>query len=219
MKSLTTSLSCGLGLLLILSACRVATDQTSDERCVDIQPTNYDQSCKADSDCVAITSGQACTGYDCACANAAINKDDLQSYEQLHSTVQPGPGPLCECPALGFAHCAESKCTFSLFEQPDAGPDSAKDGGKCVDIEPSSYDQSCTADSDCVGISSGQICTGYDCTCPNAAINKDDQASYEKVFSSVQPGPGPICECPALGLARCVKSKCDFVTGTIITHP
>jgi hypothetical protein len=217
MKPLTTSLSCGLGLFLILSACRVATDQTPDDRCVDIEPSSYDQSCKADSDCVAISSGDICTGYDCTCPNASINKDDQTRYEQLFSSVQPGPGPLCECPALGFAHCVESKCTFSLFEQKDAGPDSAKDGGTCVDIEPSSYDQSCKVDSDCFAISSGDICPGYDCACPNAAINVDDKASYEKVFSSVQPGPGPICECPALGLARCVQSVCSFVTGVI--HP
>ena len=219
MTSLKTSLSCGLGLLLILSACEVATDRTSGGTCVDIEPSAYDQSCKVDSDCVAISTGDICSGYDCACPNGAISAGDQARYEQAVSSVEPGPGPLCECPALGSARCLESKCTFSAITPRDAGPDSAKEGGGCVDIEPSSFDQSCKADSDCVAIGSGDFCPLYECACPNAAINADGQTRYEQELSSVPRASGAGCECPALGSARCVQSKCAFVTGTGVTHP
>ena len=43
-------------------------------------------------------------------------------------------------------------------------------------ITANSYDQTCTADQDCVVIGEGDACSG--CRCPNAAINRKDEAKF-----------------------------------------
>ncbi len=86
---------------------------------------------------------------------------------------------------------------------------SSNDGGACVDLEPSQFDTACTADPDCVSVASGNICSGYDCICPSAAISASSQAAYEAQLSKVPHGAN-ICSCPALGIPHCVASQCVF---------
>jgi len=89
----------------------------------------------------------------------------------------------------------------------DALVDSAVrgDGGFCIDIDPSSFDTSCSVDSDCIGIYAGQLCDGYSCSCPSATISASGQAAYNQVFSSVTPSSGGLCSCPALISPRCAQ--------------
>lgn len=55
-------------VLLSLFACNGTT-------VVDV--TDYDQSCQQDSDCVVVQDGNIC----CGCPNAAINRADLERYQ------------------------------------------------------------------------------------------------------------------------------------------
>jgi hypothetical protein len=74
-------------------------------------------------------------------------------------------------------------------------------------IQASSYDQTCTVDSDCVGIAEGNLCDH--CDCVNAAINVRDEARYQSDNSgkvSTQ-----LCKCPTVAVA------CD--AGTCGTSP
>ena len=91
----------------------------------------------------------------------------------------------------------------------DSGSQSG-DGGACVDIDLATYDTSCQSDTDCINVNAGSICSGYTCLCGGHAINVDGEARYEAALSSVSPGPGPLCECPALGRPRCVQTQCVY---------
>jgi hypothetical protein len=45
-----------------------------------IQASNYDESCDADTDCVAISQGASCDWCALSCTNAAINREALPQY-------------------------------------------------------------------------------------------------------------------------------------------
>jgi hypothetical protein len=45
-----------------------------------IQASNYDQSCDADTDCVAISQGASCDWCALSCTSAAINRKSLPQY-------------------------------------------------------------------------------------------------------------------------------------------
>lgn len=81
----------------------------------------------------------------------------------------------------------------------------------CVGIDVSAFDRSCETDSDCIAVFAGVLCAGYNCICPaGGAINAADDARYRALVSSVPPGPGPYCQCPYLGDARCLQRQCAF---------
>jgi hypothetical protein len=94
---------------------------------------------------------------------------------------------------------------------PEGG--SSGDARTCVDIDPATYDTSCQIDSDCIDVSGGVICSGYNCLCGGTAISASEQARYNAALASVPAGPGPHCNCPYFGRARCVQSQC------VICHP
>ncbi len=71
----------------------------------------------------------------------------------------------------------------------------------------SDYDQSCTQDSDCVGIAEGDLCTEGCTDCVNAAINVRDQAKYESAVSGYAGG----CNCPGVPIG-CNAGTCGITT-------
>ena len=74
------------------------------------------------------------------------------------------------CSARSAYGCgSESECCFDGVCGPDASSQV---------ITASSYGQSCTVDSDCVGVSEGDSCKPCDFTCTNAAINAGALAKY-----------------------------------------
>jgi len=88
------------------------------------------------------------------------------------------------------------------------GSMSAPDGATCVDINLSSYDQSCNHDSDCVAVAGGgQFCDGY-CDCDMATINQSAVAGYTSALSAVT--QGPVCACPESGNPTCVDHVCQL---------
>ena len=102
----------------------------------------------------------------------------------------------------------------------DAGGDAESgDAAFCVTIDPSTYDTSCQLDTDCINVTLGPICAGYNCTCGGAAINADGQARYDAVIASVPPGPGPRCQCPYFGRPRCVHAQCLYCPSSIGPMP
>jgi hypothetical protein len=78
-----------------------------------------------------------------------------------------------------------------------------------VFIDPSTYDQSCKVDADCVPITAGDICTGA-CLCGGVTINRSGQARYDAAISGIMPGP---CLCPAQPVPQCIGGTCGFCTG------
>jgi hypothetical protein len=93
-------------------------------------------------------------------------------------------------------------CGGQLF-----GDTSSGGGGRCVTIDPSTYDQSCQTAADCMGISSGQICSG-ECACGGqSAVNVSEGSRYDQALSSIQLAE---CFCPAGPEPQCVNNTCTL---------
>lgn len=93
------------------------------------------------------------------------------------------------------------------------------DGATCVNIDVSTYDLSCQTDSDCINVSAGTICSGYNCLCGGAAISAADQARYNAALGSVEAGPGPYCSCPYFGRPRCLQAECVYCPSAVGPMP
>jgi hypothetical protein len=106
-------------------------DVTTDSEagiCVDIETTDFDMSCNADTDCIEIMEGSICSGYNCDCPGASINVDGQDRYTALVGSVLRGPGR-CECPAFGRPHCIQGTCTFCWTSVGGGGPAGCPDAG------------------------------------------------------------------------------------------
>ncbi|MGH7293920.1 MAG: hypothetical protein ACRELB_03250, partial [Polyangiaceae bacterium] len=98
--------------------------------------------------------------------------------------------------------------------QEDSGITSS-DGGFCIDIDTSTYDTSCAVDDDCINVSAGVICAGYNCLCGGSTVSASEQARYEAALATVPQGKGPFCSCPYFGRPRCIATQCVFCPSSI----
>jgi hypothetical protein len=85
------------------------------------------------------------------------------------------------------------------------------DGGACV-ISASSYNQSCTIDSDCRMVSSGNYCSAA-CLCGGSAINAAAVTQFNEDVSKTPLGSGVfgnvVCGCPAETAPCCRHGLCE----------
>jgi hypothetical protein len=80
----------------------------------------------------------------------------------------------------------------------------------CTPVLASGYDQSCDADTDCVGVGEVPSCSTSTCACPTAAVNKSANAQYSALFSQVTAAHPPApCNCPCLSGAICRDGTCQ----------
>jgi hypothetical protein len=84
--------------------------------------------------------------------------------------------------------------------------------GNCS-IEASSYDQSCTLDSDCVAVFSGSFCGDHECACENSAINVSAQTRY---VADLQNDHAPECPCPSPPAVSCNGGTCGLRTNSAV---
>jgi hypothetical protein len=114
-----------IGLLPLASAMGSGCGTGNEVACTDanvqtISASNYDQSCKVDSDCVAIAVGDACYACLVQCmTGGAINRSDLSRYQSdLSKTIgaqEIGGMPVpCGCPAYSGPCCRSGFCTSGL---------------------------------------------------------------------------------------------------------
>jgi hypothetical protein len=90
--------------------------------CVDVEATDFSQSCAQDSDCTPVFSGSICNGAaeSCTCPNSAIATSALDAYEA--ATSLPGtPTVACSCPAIPEPRCVANRCAMGTFDLPDGG--------------------------------------------------------------------------------------------------
>jgi hypothetical protein len=91
----------------------------------------------------------------------------------------------------------------------DGGTDA--DAASCM-ISASNYDQSCTADTDCEMVSSGDYCSLI-CLCGGSAINKGASAQFALDVSESPLGSGALgpvaCSCPVEVDPCCRGGKCE----------
>jgi hypothetical protein len=80
-------------------------------------------------------------------------------------------------------------------------------------ISASDYDQSCTVDTDCQQVGSGNYCQNTYCICGGSAINKAAVAQFELDVSETPLGSGAlgtmVCSCPAEIVPCCRSGKCQ----------
>ncbi len=101
---------------------------------------------------------------------------------------------------------------------PEAGAEAHVDSGDCF-IVATNYDQSCSADSDCVTTAAGTLvefgdyCTSH-CLCGGNAINKSAAAQYAADVAKTPLGSGAISgagACPCVGVLSmgcCQRGQC-----------
>jgi hypothetical protein len=176
--------------------------------CVDIALSTYSRSCDHASDCIKIMAGEVCDG-ECDCGgDSAVSASEQSRYDEATSSIRFGK---CECPVEPNVQCIAHTCTIADEAGDsgitiDDGSVSVEGSSTCVDIELSSYDRSCTTASDCIEITSGEICPGS-CECGGSTINKDGQAKYEAAISGIKTA---ACPCAAGPLPECVHGKCTM---------
>src|ERR1019366_7166364 len=177
--------------------------------CVNVELSSYDRSCNVDADCVEITSGTICNG-NCECGGSVINVDGQARYQSQVAGIMSGD---CPCFDSGNPTCVDHTCTICApgsggscgVTAVDAGPPPS-DAATCVNIDLSTYDQSCTQSSDCVSVTAGTLCSG-ECACRGSLINVDGQARYNQAITGIVPA---MCACPSWGEPACVQDRCVF---------
>ena len=158
-----------------------------------------------------------------AFASAACSSTDAGEGATDGSTmapdVQTAPDGAGACAAVG-GQCLVGGVCASIATDQSCGP-----GADCCldvicapdvhyDIPPkgSSYDQSCTADSDCVAVGFGDACLVCEIGCgANAAISKSAEAQYRSDVAKT-PANGTDCGCPEElpGGPCCIGGMCQF---------
>jgi hypothetical protein len=119
------------------------------------------------------------------------------------------------CPQPGCDPCSQNckavSCSNGVWE-PAVNTGLCVDSGQCIEVDPTSFDQSCNLDSDCMAITAGTFCSGQSlCTCPIAAIDVDGQSQYQADIQAVQSlGEPQGCACPFIGSPRCIQNVCTL---------
>jgi hypothetical protein len=109
--------------------------------------------------------------------------------------------------------CGGSESTTSRSESmADASTDAATDVRVCPFVA-SNYPQSCTVDTDCSVVTSGDYCSSQ-CMCGGSPINTTGLAQFNADISATPLGSGAIpvasCGCPVFGRVCCLSGTCKI---------
>jgi hypothetical protein len=199
---------------------------TGGGQCVELTVTAADTACSDDNDCAYGSSGQLCS-EDCDCGEVPINTAAAAQQATLLSSIQRAG---CPCASPGRPRCSGGQCILcgpegcsdGGVEGGEAGtsegglPESGTgegglqkiDGGECVNIDLSTYDQSCTQPSDCILIFTGEVCVPSDCPCNQAFVNISEQPRYDQAINELPPDD---CTCPVAPGPACLQGKCTLL--------
>ncbi len=89
-----------LGITAVLSLASAGCE-------TEILAADYDQTCKADADCVTVAVGDICK---CSCQGAAINVKEKERYDEDRLTIACGVA-CSPCPAFADAICRQGTCS------------------------------------------------------------------------------------------------------------
>jgi hypothetical protein len=190
--------------------------------CVDINVAPSDLSCASDLDCSLVRTGDVCSGQ-CSCGDTAVNATASSHFQSETASLTL---KACPCAFPGEARCVGGQCTLcgpgpgpsaGCSNTGTAGDDSGTgnvdgggpgistgDGGRCVGIELSTYDQSCSDAADCILIQTGEVCSGQ-CACGGQPVSISEQPRYEQATSGIAFG---LCGCPVQAAPQCIAKKC-----------
>jgi hypothetical protein len=81
--------------------------------------------------------------------------------------------------------------------------------GAVVNFSGTDYDQSCTADSDCIAVPQGNVCLACIRKCHAGVVNSDSAAQYRADIAKVAPTESAAeCFCPLEFEPCCVNGQC-----------
>jgi hypothetical protein len=198
--------------------------------CVNLEVLPPDLACGSDQDCELVRTGEVCNGQ-CSCGDTPVNTAAAARFQSETASLRL---EACPCADPGEARCFGGQCTLCGFgpNQPagcnDAGgittiPDggifivdggeldtaiSTTDGATCVDIDVSTYAQSCMQASDCILIQTGEVCSGQ-CSCGGLPVSASEQSRYDQATSGITFG---ACSCPKEVAPSCFENRCEFLT-------
>ncbi|HEV3192001.1 MAG TPA: hypothetical protein VGY54_15930 [Polyangiaceae bacterium] len=215
--------SAGTGTGGSMSATAGSVAVTGGGPCLIVQPSSYDQSCFADTDCVLVGPGATSCDPGCRCGNATVNaKAEAQYNKDLaRALALAGPGITCHCPSIvpTIPYCHARTCQFEVWI-PDAAPmpaDAASfdsTGANMVDAQadtgpgancPSALPQA-------GGACEGPIDCRYPDTCGPVTLRCAASKSYWAVAQRTQCGGGcPLAE-PKQGDACMASGKCSYTS-------
>lgn len=139
----------------------------------------------------------------CALAGSALlgcgGRADLADYLATRTTRAPEQ------------HASSPPGASATVDAGDTAEGGSGDAGaECVILDLSTYDRSCTSDSDCLAVTSGLAC-GSACLCPNDAINAIGRTRYERAIAPLS-GAASTCSCPVERALNpvCVQGVCTY---------
>jgi hypothetical protein len=204
--------------------------------CVDLEVVPSDLSCGSDSDCELVRTGQVCSGQ-CSCGDTPVNTAAGARFQSATASLTL---EACPCAFEGEPHCLGGQCMLCGLgsNQPDCNEDggitiiedggifivdggefdsgiSTADGSTCVDIELSTYDQSCNQASDCVLLPTGEVCSGQ-CACGGSPVNISEQSRYGQQTSGIKFG---ACNCPIEPVPECSTGGVCVIPVVVPGHP
>ena len=93
----------------------MATPSCSDGVVMNIAASDYEQSCRADSDCVSVPQGDLCLPCVPYCNTATVNRAAEAQYRaDVADIVGQRDGVVCHCPAAILPCCMAGKCSADL---------------------------------------------------------------------------------------------------------
>jgi hypothetical protein len=116
--------------------------------------------------------------------------------------------------AIGAASCGGQTAGGSISGGGSNSQSTATSasGSAACEISASSYDQSCTADTDCVMVSAGDYCTSTACLCGGSAISRSALAQFNANVAKTPVASGAVegadCGCPEAFGPCCRQGKC-----------
>jgi hypothetical protein len=127
------------------------------------------------------------------------------------------------CPAVSCTHGVWTTAINTALCVGDAGVGPGVDASVCETLDLSTFNQTCTATSDCVMAQGGTFCSSEPlCLCGGESINVVDQMRYQAeldaIKSSLKLGPS-VCSCPFFGKPTCVAGTCVTCGGAAPSHP
>jgi hypothetical protein len=184
--------------------CAFSDGETSLVDCTDanaqlIEASSYDQSCTADTDCVAVSEGNACHPGFLNCPNAAIS---VSAHARYNADVAMTNAAICiwegDCALSGGPCCRGSRCQMGASclsgSQADAAAEASTDGGADAN-----QTAPCSAAADCT---SGGVC------CVSSAINETPTCHA-----------APCPDLPGFGVFQLCSTAAECITAGDICAP